>query len=64
VSYAERKAVDNHRATRGNWCGRYRRDPHYSDDLTADHITPLSKGGDPYGPLLAKPCQYRRTASK
>ena len=55
VSYAQRKyrrqAVDNHIKQYGNICFGYKRRPHFSTDLTADHPMPTSKGGNEYQKL-------------
>ena len=43
-------------------CPGYGRAAHESHDLTADHIAPLGKGGDPFGPvqILCRSCNSRR----
>lgn len=60
---ARRKAfIDQHRATFGDWCPGYQRDPHPATDLTADHIEEINLGGDPHGPLqaLCRSCNGRK----
>ncbi|PSR63987.1 hypothetical protein C8259_09045 [Nocardia nova] len=54
-------AVRAHRARRGDWCPGWRRPPHPSADLTADHITPVASGR-PDGPLqvLCRSCNSRK----
>ena len=44
--------------THGLWCPGWRRDPHPSSDLTADHVTPVAAGGREDGELavLCRPC--------
>ena len=46
----------------GDICPGYNRKPHASSDLTADHITPRSKGGHEDGPLaiLCRSCNSRK----
>lgn len=64
---ARRKAaVDAHRARYGNWCPGWGRESHASADLTADHITEVTFGGDPHGPLqvLCRACNGRKHATR
>jgi 5-methylcytosine-specific restriction endonuclease McrA len=55
VTYAQRKyrkeAVQRHIDQYGYVCSGYKRKPHFSTDLTADHPIPTSKGGDDYQTL-------------
>ena len=55
------EAVAAHRARYGDWCPGWGRGPHRSSDLTADHVTPISKGGAG-GKLrvLCRECNGRR----
>jgi hypothetical protein len=48
----------------GYVCPGYKRAPHASTDLTADHIMPLHLGGDPLGEMqvLCRSCNSRRGA--
>lgn len=70
LTYAERArrraAVDAHVAACGHVCPGWRRRPHPSTDLTADHITPLSAGGREDGPLrvLCRSCNSRRRGGR
>lgn len=59
-----RAAVKAWRGEHGDWCPGYRVPAHASDDLTADHITPVALGGDPRGPLtvLCRSCNSRKGA--
>ncbi|MFJ8437663.1 HNH endonuclease [Kitasatospora griseola] len=34
-----------HRAQHGDWCPGWNVPAHHATDLTADHVTPVSKGG-------------------
>lgn len=47
--HAERQrraaAVDLHRRRHGDWCAGYKRSPHQSRDLTAEHSDALGDGG-------------------
>ncbi|MEV4173996.1 AAA family ATPase [Nonomuraea sp. NPDC049709] len=45
-------------------CPGWQRAPHASEDLTADHVQPTARGGDPAGPLrvLCRPCNSARRA--
>jgi 5-methylcytosine-specific restriction enzyme A len=67
-TWAERnrraRAVDAHRAQHGNWCPGYQVPAHASDQLTADHLTPIALGGAPDGPLgvLCVSCNARKGA--
>lgn len=56
--------VDTWRTQHGNWCPGYGVSPHRADRLTADHITPISRGGAPDGPLavLCISCNARKGA--
>lgn len=55
-------AVKAHRATYGDWCPGWRRAPHPSADLTADHVQAIGAGGDPNGPLIVccRSCNGRK----
>ena len=63
--YAERKrmreTVANHIKRAGYTCPGHRREAHEAYDLTADHVTPASKGGLG-GPLsvLCRSCNSRK----
>ena len=52
------QAVAHHRAVHGDWCPGWRRPPHHSTDLTADHRTPVAAGGSEQGQLavLCRSC--------
>ncbi|TXG90681.1 hypothetical protein DW322_11215 [Rhodococcus rhodnii] len=64
--WAERQrratAVNAHRARHGGWCPGYGVPAHHATDLTADHIVPVARGGDPRGPLtvLCRSCNGRK----
>jgi 5-methylcytosine-specific restriction protein A len=51
-------AVAAWRAEHGDWCPGWRRDPHPSPDLTADHPHAVAAGGDEDQPLtiLCRSC--------
>lgn len=55
-------AVDAHRARYGNWCPGIGRPAHEATDLTANHVTPIARGGDPRGPLtvVCRSCNSRQ----
>ena len=57
------ETVDAYRMQYGDWCPGYANPPHPATDLTADHITPRSQGGET-GPLrvLCMTCNARRGA--
>ena len=57
-----RAAVDAHRAEHGAWCPGHGVPPHASEDLCADHVTPVAAGGDPAGPfaVLCRSCNARK----
>lgn len=57
--------VAAHRATHGDWCPGWRRPPHPSTDLTADHVTEVALGGAEAGPLtvLCRTCNSRKGAT-
>jgi 5-methylcytosine-specific restriction protein A len=59
-----RAAVKAWRDKHGDWCPGHGRPGHASSDLTADHVTPIARGGDPRGPLqvLCRSCNSRRGA--
>ncbi len=71
VCAAGRKAVRNahapaaaaivaaHRAAVGDWCPGYGRPAHQSTDLTAEHSTPISRGGEVDG-VLCRSCNSRK----
>ncbi|RJQ68090.1 HNH endonuclease [Pseudonocardiaceae bacterium YIM PH 21723] len=40
-----RQLIAEHRQAHGAWCPGWARPPHQDEDLTADHIVPLSKDG-------------------
>ena len=69
VSYAQRmyrkKAVEAYKKIYGNVCQGYRRAPHPSNDLTADHIMPTSRGGDEFGELqiYCRSCNSSKNAT-
>jgi 5-methylcytosine-specific restriction protein A len=52
------------RATQGDWCPGWQREPHQATDLTADHITPIAQGGEQDGELqvLCRPCNSTKAA--
>ena len=58
------QAVAAHRATYGDWCPGWGVAPHWTPDLTADHVLPVAAGGDETGPLrvVCRPCNSRRQA--
>ena len=70
VSYAQRKyrktAVDNYIKIYGYVCQGYRKPPHTSYDLTADHIVATARGGDDFGSLqiYCRSCNSSKQASK
>jgi hypothetical protein len=41
-----RQTVAEWRSTRGNVCVGYQRPPHPAGDLVADHLIPVSQGGE------------------
>lgn len=48
-----------HRRAHGNWCPGWRREAHPADELTVDHVIPLSKGGTNHRSnlaILCRPC--------
>jgi 5-methylcytosine-specific restriction protein A len=49
-------------AANGHWCPGYLVPPHPSRDLTADHLHPVSLGGDGNGELgvLCRSCNTRK----
>lgn len=59
-----RAAVATWRREHGDWCPGYQTPRHPSADLTADHITPIARGGRPDGPLtvLCRSCNGRKAA--
>ncbi len=59
-----RQAIATHTAELGNYCPGWNTPPHYTPDLTADHLEPTAEGGDPAGDLtiLCRSCNARRTA--
>lgn len=59
-----KRVVDEHRARYGNWCPGYLTAPHTDEDLTADHVIPIDRGGDPHGALsvLCRSCNSRKAA--
>ena len=46
----------------GYLCPGWYREAHYSEDLTADHVTPVGAGGSEWGELrvLCRSCNSRR----
>lgn len=52
-------AVDAHRAALGDWCPGYGRPGHHATDLTAEHSTPISRGGVVDG-VLCRSCNSRK----
>ncbi|RVW03018.1 hypothetical protein EGT50_09930 [Rhodococcus xishaensis] len=56
------RAVRDHVAQHGNWCPGVGRPPHAAADLTANHVVPIARGGDPRGPLtvVCRPCNSRQ----
>jgi 5-methylcytosine-specific restriction protein A len=54
------------RATYGDWCPGWQRPAHRSNDLTADHVTPVGAGGPEAGPLvvLCRRCNGSKQDSK
>ena len=69
LTYKQRKfrekAVSDHIQMHGYICGGYKRKPHFSTDLTADHPIPTSKGGDQYQMLivLCRSCNSSKQAT-
>ena len=69
VSYAQRKyrkdAVEAYIKIYGYVCQGYRREPHPSTDLTADHIVATANGGDEFGQLqiYCRSCNSTKQAS-
>ena len=69
VTYAQRKyrknAVEAYKKIYGNVCQGYRRQPHPSNDLTADHIIATANGGDEFGQLqiYCRSCNSSKQAS-
>lgn len=67
-TWAERqrraRAVRAHRREHGDWCPGYQVPAHPATDLTADHVTPIARGGRPDGPLtvLCRSCNSRKAA--
>ena len=60
-----RKAVDDWKASQGDWCPGYRVPPHASSDLTADHIVSKAQGGtgEPDNvAVLCRGCNARKRA--
>jgi 5-methylcytosine-specific restriction protein A len=57
-------AVDQWRATYGDVCPGWQREPHPSTDLVADHIAAVAAGGPESGPLrvLCRSCNSSRGA--
>lgn len=58
------RAVAQHRRVAGNWCPGWGRDPHLSDDLTADHPLAVGAGGSERQALtvLCRQCNGRKGA--
>ena len=58
----DREVVREHRERLGDVCPGWARAPHHSSDLTADHIIPVSRGGDIDGPVqvLCRSCNSRK----
>jgi hypothetical protein len=58
------RVVVGHRSQHGSMCPGYRRPPHLADDLTADHIIAIGRGGPPDGPLtvLCRSCNSSKAA--
>lgn len=56
---AAKAAVSAHRATVGDWCPGYGRPAHQATDLTAEHSTPISRGGVVDG-VLCRSCNSRK----
>lgn len=54
------------RAVHGDWCPGWKREPHESSDLTADHIESFAVTGREDGPLavLCRPCNSRKQSSQ
>lgn len=57
---AARTLVTQWLTTYGPTCPGWQRDPHPSHDLTADHSTPISKGGLP-DQVLCRSCNARKS---
>jgi 5-methylcytosine-specific restriction enzyme A len=69
-SYSEterrRRAVAEHRATVGDWCPGWERQPaHPAANLTADHVIEVAAGGLESGPLVVRcgSCNAARSAN-
>lgn len=58
------QAVADHRATVGDVCPGWRGPAHAATDLTADHVDPVARGGDPRGLLvvLCRSCNSSKRA--
>ena len=69
ITYRQRKyreeTIKRHLQMNGFICFGYKRDPHFSTDLTADHPIPTSKGGDEYQDLivLCRSCNSSKQAT-
>lgn len=70
VTYVEKQrraaAVAEHRRVHGNVCPGWQRDPHESDDLTADHVDAVALGGGQAGELqvLCRACNGAKGAAE
>lgn len=61
------KVVARHRDKHGDWCPGYGVDAHDADDLTADHILPLTLGGTDVETnlgVLCRSCNGRKGAAE
>lgn len=56
------QAVADHIVEYGYQCPGIGRPPHAATDLTANHLTPIARGGDPRGPLgvACRSCNSRQ----
>lgn len=59
------RVVAQHRAEHGDLCPGWKRPPHPSADLTADHVIPVAAGGNEQGQLavLCRPCNSSKKAT-
>lgn len=62
VRRQRKAAVDAWVQAHGWVCPGWRRDPHPSTDLTADHVVAVASGGNPLGPfaVLCRSCNSRK----
>ena len=65
LSHTHRENIEKHIDQYGYVCSGYKRKPHFSTDLTADHPIPTSKGGDDYQTLeiFCRSCNSSKQAT-